>query len=242
MSSLRQTGIECHTAYLEPKNKPPKALIGQRVIGEALPPWLLYAYLAQSPDERNATVPKTTREAAKTGVGVGGWGGRTGVAKSGHADSGTEWQLTASKETKTIQKAQLPRTAHFKVLLYSRIHMQWGKGFPHIPLIFPDHLISSQHICSEIQSIRVGKDLRDDLVKCPPLMNTRDKQDPDMMSYWTPITLLVRGQTGHRTQASWVTHGPRKALSCLAVLYFCAYVIACVHLGEKPNQTNWLKA
>lgn len=74
MSSLRQTGIEWHTAYLEPKNKPPKALIGQRVIGEALPPWLLYAYLAQSPDEHNATVPKTTREAAKTGVGVGGGG------------------------------------------------------------------------------------------------------------------------------------------------------------------------
>lgn len=37
----------------------------------------------------NAMVPKTTREAAKTGVGAGG-GGWTGVAKSGHADSGTE--------------------------------------------------------------------------------------------------------------------------------------------------------
>lgn len=78
----------------------------------------------------------------------------TGVAKTGHADSGTEWQLTARKETKTIQKAQLPRTAHFKVLLYPRIHMQWGKCFPHIPLIFPDHLISSQHICHETQNIR----------------------------------------------------------------------------------------
>lgn len=41
MSSLRQTGIEWHMAYLEPKNKPQKALINRSpragVIGEALP-------------------------------------------------------------------------------------------------------------------------------------------------------------------------------------------------------------
>lgn len=67
--SLRQTGIQQHIAYVDPKNKPPKALISQisraGVIGEALPSQRMHAHLALSSDELNATVSKSTREAAK---------------------------------------------------------------------------------------------------------------------------------------------------------------------------------
>lgn len=116
MSSLRQTGIEWHTAYLEPKNKPPKALIGQRVIGEALPPWLLYAYLAQSPDEHNATVPKTTREAAKTGVGVGGGGDGQELLKAGMLTTVQNDSWQRARRQKPFRKLSYPE------LLISRFY------------------------------------------------------------------------------------------------------------------------
>lgn len=61
-------------------------------------------------------VSKTTRDAAKEEEG------------QELLRVSTEWQLTAGKETKPIQKAQLPRTAHFKVWLYSRIHYAMRKG------------------------------------------------------------------------------------------------------------------
>lgn len=125
------------------------------------------------------------------------------MAKSRHTDSSTEWQLTARKETKTIQKAQLPRTAHFKVLLYSRIHMQWGKDFPPIPLIFPDHLISPQRLCSESQNIRAGQDLSDQL-SSEPSFSEHQERGPNTLTSWMPITQPVGGRAGNSTQVSWL--------------------------------------
>lgn len=100
--------------------------------------------------------------------------GGTGVAKSKHANSSTEWQLTAGKETKTIQKAHLPRTAHFKVLLYSRIHMQWGEDLTHIPL-------SLQIISSALNTLVVRQ-------RTPGLEKTSIITGFNALISWTPGT------------------------------------------------------
>lgn len=92
-------------------------------------------------------------------------------------------------------------------------------------------LLSFQIISSALntfavkQNIRAGKDLSDNLVQRPRFINTRNKALIYSLSECPPPKWPVAEQGA-----------ASKAFSCLAVICFCAYVIASVDL--QNNKLN----